>query len=183
MPITIVHPNAPHPTRWRSYKRGLGLQVPRHWQAWLGDKGSLTKRLIKASAGNFSVSLVSSRLGTPTPSEARALGLKARQQAIIREVELSCHGQTWVCARSIIPHATLIGRLRRLKAIGNKPLGAMLFNHPNMKRGALEVACLKQQSGSEQHWARRSVFYLDGKGVLVCEVFMPPMAHITPQDA
>ena len=52
----------------------------------------------------------------------------------------------------------------------------------NMVRGPLQVTCLIQQPSLQQHWARRSVFYLDGKGILVTEVFMPPMATISPQD-
>lgn len=155
--------------------------IPRHWQAWLQDKGSLTQRLIHASHGQFSVRVVSNEWGVPSQSEAQALALKPRQKAIIREVELLCHGQVWVCARSIIPHSTLSGGLRKFKNIGSKPLGALLFKHPNMVRGALEVTCLQQRHSQQQHWARRSVFYLDSKGILVTEVFMPPMAFVLPQ--
>jgi chorismate--pyruvate lyase len=154
--------------------------VPRHWQAWLQDSGSLTQRLIHASGGAFEVRVVRNSWGIPSQSEAQALALKTRQKAIIREVELLCHGQVWVCARSIIPHSALTGRLRKFKNIGTKPLGALLFKHPNMVRGALQIACLKQRGSSLQHWARRSVFYLDHKGILVTEVFMPPMAQIKP---
>ena len=160
----------------------MSYRVPRHWQAWLQDKGSLTQRLIHASNRNFAVRVVCNRWGIPSPSEAKVLGVKPNQKAIIREVELLCHGQVWVCARSIIPHTTLTGRLRRFKNIGNMPLGALLFKHPNMERGELEIACLRQLGCQPRHWARRSVFYLDGKGILVTEVFMPPMATISPQD-
>tara|TARA_B110000503_G_scaffold94556_1_gene142465 strand:+ start:1543 stop:2028 length:486 start_codon:yes stop_codon:yes gene_type:complete len=157
-------------------------RIPRHWQAWLQDKGSLTQRLIHASDGHFSVRVVNNHWGIPSQSEAKALMLKPRQKAIIREVELLCHNQIWVCARSIIPHSTLTGRLRQFKNIGTKPLGALLFKHPNMIRGALEVTSLQQLNSHQRHWARRSVFYLDGKGILVTEVFMPPMASVLPQD-
>jgi chorismate--pyruvate lyase len=157
-------------------------RIPRHWQAWLQDKGSLTQRLIHASDGHFSVRVISNRWGIPSQSEAEALMLKPRQRAIIREVELLCHNQVWVCARSIIPHSTLTGRLRQFKNIGTKPLGALLFKHPNMIRGALEVTSLQQINSHQRHWARRSVFYLDGKGILVTEVFMPPMDSVLPQD-
>ena len=183
MPISLVHSQKPYPRTWRSYKRPLCHWIPRHWQAWLQDKGSLTQRLIHASNGHFSVRVVSNQWGIPSPSETQALGLKPRQKAIIRQVELLCHGQVWVCARSIIPHSTLSGGLGKFKNIGNKPLGALLFKHPNMVRGSLEVACLKQMGCPHQHWARRSVFYLDNKGILVTEVFMPPMASILPKDA
>ena len=182
MPISRVHAQQPYPSTWRSYRRPLCHTVPRHWQAWLQDKGSLTQRLVHASNGQFSVRVVRNQWGIPSASEAKILKLKPRQRAIIREVELLCHGQVWVCARSIIPHGTLTGRLRRFKNIGDKPLGALLFKHPNMVRGPLQVTCLIQQPSLQQHWARRSVFYLDDKGILVTEVFMPPMATISPQD-
>jgi chorismate--pyruvate lyase len=182
VPISLVHSQKPYPCIWRSYKRPMCHTIPRHWQAWLQDKGSLTQRLIHASDGHFSVRVVSNRWGIPSQSEAEALMLKPRQKAIIREVELLCHNQVWVCARSIIPHSTLRGRLRQFKNIGTKPLGALLFKHPNMIRGALEVTSLQQINSHQQHWARRSVFYLDGKGILVTEVFMPPMASVLPQD-
>jgi chorismate--pyruvate lyase len=182
VPISLVHSQKPYPCIWRSYKRPMCHTIPRHWQAWLQDKGSLTQRLIHASDGHFSVRVVSNRWGIPSQSEAEALMLKPRQKAIIREVELLCHNQVWVCARSIIPHSTLRGRLRQFKNIGTKPLGALLFKHPNMIRGALEVTSLQQVNSHQQHWARRSVFYLDGKGILVTEVFMPPMASVLPQD-
>lgn len=182
LPITLVHSQTPYLSAWRSYKRPLSYHIPRHWQAWLQDKGSLTSRLVHASDGHFRVRVVSNKWGIPSPSEAQALSLKPRQKAIIREVELLCHDQIWVCARSIIPHSTLTGSLRKFKDIGNKPLGALLFKHPNMTRGSLEIACLKQTHSSISHWARRSVFYLDNKGILVTEVFMPPMSSVSPAD-
>jgi chorismate--pyruvate lyase len=182
VPISLVHSQKPYPCIWRSYKRPMCHTIPRHWQAWLQDKGSLTQRLIQASDGHFSVRVVSNRWGIPSQSEAEALMIKPRQKAIIREVELLCHNQVWVCARSIIPHSTLRGRLRQFKNIGTQPLGALLFKHPNMIRGALEVTSLQQVNSHQQHWARRSVFYLDGKGILVTEVFMTPMASVLPQD-
>ena len=166
---------------WNSYTRPMSHRVPHQWQVWLQDKGSLTQRLINASSGHFSVHVVSNAWGIPTRSEASALGLKPRQKAIIREVELLCHGHVWVRARSIIPHNTLTGNLKMFKNIGNKPLGALLFKHKGMIRGALEVACIKATAlDNTEHWARRSVFYLDNKGILVTEVFMPPMFHVTP---
>lgn len=155
-------------------------RVPRQWQAILHDKGSLTQRLIQASNGDFKVRVVRNSPGTPSPSEAKALGMLPRELAIIREVELLCHDQVWVCARSIIPYSTLVGSLRMYRDIGTKPLGAMLFKHHNMHRGPLEVAQLHQANDSQSHWGRRSVFYLDDKGILVTEVFMPAARALKP---
>ena len=96
MPISLVHAQQPYPSTWRSYRRPLCHTVPRHWQAWLQDKGSLTQRLVHASNGQFSVRVVRNQWGIPSASEAKILKLKPRQRAIIREVELLCHGQVWV---------------------------------------------------------------------------------------
>ncbi len=121
--------------------------------------------------------------GIPSPSERMTTGLKPRQKAIIREVQLLCHGEPWVCARSIIPAHTLKGRQRRFKDVGNKPLGALLFAHPNMQRGAIKVAHLPQRASHQCHWARRSVFTLDKRPILVTEVFLPPMQKLAPAIA
>lgn len=182
MPITLVHKQPAFPLRWHNYTRPISYRIPRQWQSWLHDKGSLTQRLIQASKGDFAVRVVRNSWGLPSQSEAQALGLKPRQKAIIREVELLCYGQAWVCARSVIPHSTLKGSLRQFKDIGDKPLGALLFKYPNMQRGPLEVACLQEADNKTQHWARRSVFYVAGRGILVTEVFMPPMASIVPKQ-
>jgi len=178
VPIHLVHNQPAYPTIWHSYARAMSFRVPRLWQKLLHDKGSLTQRLIQASQGDFAVRVVRNCPGIPNQSEVQALGLLPRQKAIIREVELLCHGQVWVCARSIIPFSTLEGPLRIYKDIGNKPLGALLFKHHNMHRGPLQVACLKRVDSPLQHWARRSVFHLDSKGILVTEVFMPPMEAV-----
>ena len=173
MPINLVHNQPAYPLRWQAFGRAMSCRIPRQWPAILHDKGSLTQRLINASNGDFKVRVVRNSPGTPSPSEAKALGMLPRELAIIREVELLCHGDVWVCARSIIPYATLEGPLRRYRNIGDKPLGAMLFKHHNMHRGPLEVAQLQQADKRASHWGRRSVFYLNDKGILVTEVFMP----------
>ena len=156
LPISLVNNQRPFPPQWTSLARPLNFKVPHHWRLWLHDKGSLTQKLINASNGHFQVRVVRNEWAVPCHSEAMAVGLKPREMAIIREVELLCYGQVWVAARSIIPHSTLIGRLRRFKDIGSKPLGALLFSHPNMKRGQLEIARLSNSEQSDFSWARRS---------------------------
>lgn len=180
MPINLVHKQPAYPLRWQTFARAMSCRIPRQWHAILHDKGSLTQRLMNASSGEFKVCVVRNSPGTPSPSEAKALGMQPRQLAIIREVELLCHGKTWVCARSVIPFATLEGPLRIYRDIGDKPLGAMLFKHHNMQRGPLQVAQLQQADKALSHWGRRSVFYLDGKGILVTEVFMPAAKALKP---
>ncbi len=92
-----------------------------------------------------------------------------------------------VYARSIIPLRTLRGSHRRLKFLRDKPLGAYLFAHPNLRREQQQLACIQRteplfdlaiSESSERcdHiWGRRSLFRLDGKALLVSEFFLPQL--------
>lgn len=147
---------------------------------WLFDRGSLTQRLIEFSQQRFSVTVLRQSTACPRPSEARALLLPARRKAMVREVLLHGRGEPWVFARSILPLSTLSGRLRALRRLDNRPLGALLFNDPGMRRGAIEVARILPRhqllppplQRQLPVWGRRSVFYLDDKPLLVNEIFL-----------
>ncbi|WP_432697075.1 chorismate--pyruvate lyase family protein [Marinobacterium sp. YM272] len=160
--------NARH---WRCLKHPI--RAPRRLRRWLTDHGSLTRLLKRASGNRFSVRVAAQGFARPGAMEAVALGLKPRQQALIREVYLCGNGEPWVYARTVIPVSTLSGRHRTLKLIGTRSLGSLLFRDPGMRREPLQIARL------EDHlWARRSVFHLDDKPLLVCEVFLPSLEHI-----
>jgi len=155
-------------------------QVPRCWRDWLADRGSLTARLLNLSGGDLSVVVVNQGLAFPKRSEQRALNLSGRRKALIREVILYGGGQPWVYARSVLPLATLTGRLRKLRHLDNRPLGALLFKDPNMRREAVHIARFKSNNLPDllnnlgtAAWGRRSVFRLDNKPLLVSEVFLP----------
>lgn len=144
---------------------------------WLLGEGSLTQKLVAACHGEFALRIVKQGLAVPRPDEAKALGLAQRQRALIREIVMSGHGQDWVFARSILPLSTLTGRLRQLKTLDNRPLGALLFKDPSMQRSAIEITHLEAHNFSyhcqQSCWSRRSVFKLDCKPLLVCETFLP----------
>ncbi len=169
---------------WQQYKRAPFITINPEIVQWLLDKGSLTKRLIEVSRGDFFVRKLSQSWQRPLLSEARLLNLKPNQVALIREVELVCHGEPWVYARSIFPLKTLSRKLRYLKNLGEQSLGTVLFNHPGMQRTLFEISKLFQQNLSalrnyhtkQSLWARRSQFAISGNPVLVTEVFLPPLA-------
>lgn len=144
---------------------------------WLTDEGSLTRLLKRAGGGRFSVRVLYQGYGRPGPGEASALNLPARQRVLIREVLLCGDDTPWVYARTVIPVTTLQGRHRTLKLIGSRSLGSLLFNDPGMRRDPLQIAKVNDDSKG-QYWARRSVFRLDRKPLLVCEVFLPALEHI-----
>ena len=152
------------------------LHLPRQYRDWVLDRGSLTKRLIRHSGGDFRVRLVALDWARPELDERQALGMSVRDVALIREVELICRGEIWVRARSVIPVTTLSGEERLLGNLGNRPLGAFLFRARTMQRKGLQLASVKQKGGQ---WiiGRRSVFLLHQKPLLVCEFFMPPLLN------
>ncbi len=169
--------------RWRSYRRPPCIRLSRHWRNWLLDKGSLTARLKALSGGDFKVEVVSQGWQLPNLSEARALNIDPRLRVLVREVRLIGYGQVWVHARSLIPATTLTGRHRKLAHLGSRPLGEVLFKDVSMRRSEIETARvpLAVTDGPEHHlaWARRSVFRLDHKPLLVCEVFLPTLIPLS----
>lgn len=178
MPISRVLRQPNFDTRWQALRRPSQLQAPQAWRSWLTDSGSLTRRLVRLSRGNFRVEVVQQGWQRPTRSEAKALAIPTRQCALIREVQLIGNNEPWVYARTIIPASTLTGRHRSLKQLGNRSLGSLLFRDPTMQRGPLQISCLKLQHSHTRVWARRSLFYLAGKPLLVCEVFLPALQQV-----
>lgn len=150
---------------------------------WLLDEGSLTARLIEHSERAFDVELLQQGWGEGFVGEYRLLNSPLRQKMLVREVILRGAGRPWVFARSLVPVTSLQGRLKALKQLDNRPLGALLFQDPHMARGPIQVAeilpehgYLHPQAQSVQPtplWGRRSVFYLDQQPLLVSEVFLP----------
>lgn len=168
---------------WRQPLLGEVSNVPAELRDWLLDSGSLTRRLQQASEGQLSVEVLSQSLQIPKFSECRALKLAPRKVALVREVLLFGRGVPWVYARSVIPMHTLTGRLRKLRHLDSRPLGALLFSDPTMSREPLEWARIPENNSraltsklpvyDQPIWGRRSVFRLSAKPLLVCEMFLP----------
>lgn len=163
--------------RRHTYHAAHARHLPSNIKSWILHQGSLTKALILASNGNFKVKLLSQTWQRPAFDEARVLKQSPHLLAQIREVVLWGCGKPWIYARSVLPAATLKGSLAHLKKLGTRPLGAILFSDPSMQRGALEFACLNPDSiplpTQSDSWGRRSVFTIQGKDLLVSEIFLP----------
>lgn len=171
--------------RWRRLDVGRPVGVPAGLYAWLADRGSLTARVIDACAGQFRVRVRAQGWGRALSSERKALGMRRSALALIREVELQCHGESWVFARTVFPASSLKGRARRLTLLGDRPLGAVLFADPSTKRQRMEAArfdarhalfhdaCGHWQQPPAELWGRRTLFCYQGKPLLVNEIFLP----------
>jgi chorismate--pyruvate lyase len=181
--LYAVQPSGYHPgeVNWQDYQLLSASQLPQAIRPWLLDRGSLTQRLIDASSGDFKVQLVSQQWQQPRRSEGQLLGMKHRQQAIVREVVLLCNNQPWVFARSVIPVSAISGRLRRLRKFNDSSLGALLFSDPSMRRQPFQIAAIAGDSEQlperlqsiQLLWGRRCRFELAGKAIMVSEVFLP----------
>jgi len=164
-------------TRWTTFRRNSYVQAPQKWRQWLCNRGSLTEHLINASGGDFHVVVHRQQWLLPHRSEAKALGLKPRQIALIREVKLIGRGQTYVFARTVVPLSTLTGKQKQLSRLGTRALGSLLFSDPSLRRGKFQTSLLTAEN-KQKAWARRSVFYLSNKPLLVCEMFLPILENI-----
>lgn len=158
---------------------------------WLTDPASLTRRLC-ARCRQFAVTVLAQGLARVHRDEAALLGLRRGELAWLREVVLEADGVPVVYARSMMPRGNLRGPWARFTGLGNRPLGAALFADPRIVRQPLHVARLDGRDRryhlaanqaadvGRELWARRSVFLLGGRPLLVCEVFLPGIALLPP---
>ncbi len=158
---------------------------------WLIDPGSLTAR-IRARCTEFHVEVIRQALARPHPDEAEALGLRSREHSWLREVLLHADGVPVVYARSVLPRQNLRGAWRLFHGIGSRPLGAALFSDPRIARQPLRCARLDRRDARYHRvmsllgdprlpaslWARRSLFRLRGRALLVSEIFLPAILDL-----
>jgi chorismate--pyruvate lyase len=180
---------------WRPLGRGVLAGVSGGLAPWLRDDSSLTRRVVRACEGQFSVEVIRQSHARPLPSERRLLGTSPREQVLVREVELRCQGCPWVFARTLIPAASLSGEARRLSVLGSRPLGAVLFADPRTERRRIEIGRLGPRHplfaravGNLDHgprclWGRRTLFVYAGRSLLVNEIFLPGIPRVRPQAA
>lgn len=164
--------------------------VPMRLRPWLTDPSSLTAR-IRARCQAFSVRLLRQRPGSAQRDEAALLGLRAGERVWVREVLLLADGRPVVFARSLLPRRNVRGAWNLFHGMGARPLGAALFADPAISRSPLactrfdardaryhrarSVMAERDTSVTMPHdlWARRSVFRLRGRALLVSEFFLP----------
>jgi len=165
-------------------KRPVRLPETGPYHPWLTDADSLTAR-IRARCRRLEVRVLRQALARPHPDEAVLLELRAGEVAWLREVLLIADGVPVVYARSILPRHNLRGAWRLFAGIGNRPLGAALFADPRISRAPLSCARLDRRdaryhralassgAAATSLWARRSVFHLRQRSLMVCEIFLP----------
>ena len=173
--------NHPEEPAWKPWRRFDAIELPLATRRWLLAEGSLTAQLQAASGNRLRVRVLSQQWRRPRQAERRALGLATHEVALVREVILECAGEPWVFARSVLPAATLSGRLRHLRRFGERSLGALLFATRGLRRQPFELARVGTPhrivpatiAPAQPVWGRRSVFHVYGQPLLVAEFFLP----------
>lgn len=150
--------------------------------SWLFDRSSLTQKL-ENSSQKFHVNIRQQL--TINPLHNQNYYFNNESKLLIREVFLYCDDIAVVFAQSEIPFSTLTEQTTDLAKIGDQSLGKLLFQHAHMTRDEIEVTKLCHHSISQQLaipfnqtdesslWARRSLFHLNNKPLLVSELFLP----------
>ena len=170
--------------------------VPEHTWHWLVDIESLTERL-QAHTSAFSVKVQSEGIAPLFSHEQTQLNATqvlvcasaspaTISTAQIRQVLLLDDDTPWVSARSILPQALCDNEFA---ALGNQPLGKILFNDPRFKRQPFQCTKLPVEhpfcrAFKAQHplFGRRSVFVFLEHLIMVTEMFLPDSPAYNQKD-
>jgi chorismate lyase len=151
--------------------------------SWLLDEMSLTKKL-QNQYEKFTVK-VKQQAHTDTKDTCLSPYFPLPEKVFVREVLLCCNGIETIFAQTEIPYQTLSSTHKNLTEIGSESLGKFLFQETTLRRGEIEIAeflvgstlhtlCDElSQSCDHSLWARRSLFYIEDKPLLVSEIFLP----------
>ena len=190
--------------------RAVPPSQPHTLRSWLTWRGSLTSRIIARCCSTSANSQPDTQTQTQTQTSFRLtrlmqryragnidelpeLGLRFKQQALVREVILWNDDTPLVFAHSLAARRDLYGAWRALKGLGTRPLAAMLFADARIARLPIEFKKIDKRHPLYRRahalcgalpkalWARRSVFLLRGRRLLVTEVFLPGIL-LLPSD-
>jgi chorismate--pyruvate lyase len=176
-------------TRWQS--QGLpDNQAAPDLALWLQDRGSFMQRLQHSGVADALIEVVSERWQLPLREEILRLGLPERRYALVREVLIHSTAGRWMFARTVVPETTLSGPERKLARLQNQSLGSYLFKQKSMLRSRFQWAELETGTlwrhkiqnylagWQAKIWARRSVFHVRDKPLLLTEIFLPDMTAL-----
>jgi chorismate--pyruvate lyase len=178
---------------WNRVGSGEIHRAPRKWQPWLSDTGSLTQKIENALGQKLEVRVLRDCPQSLNRDESRYFHFKIRR-CRVREVLLCTNNIPVVMAHSVIPTLSSSGSNHSILRLGTKPLGAVLFAKTRSyvkakpprdiarldKSSALWKRCSKNNSGlSSPLWARRTLYQLKGRPILVNEIFLPALLELS----
>ena len=177
-------------TRWQPHV--LALNPPPAYRPWLTADGSLTARL-KAHSQAFRVQCLHQTTARCLTDEAAAIGMQRPGRVWEREVLLRCDNTPVVFAHTVVPMSATATDWPLFSALGERSLGTTLFGDPQVRRGVLEFARLREGHPLAQRarqalgldgprelilYARRCLYRRRQGTLLVTEVFLPSVLEL-----
>ena len=174
---------------WNRVGSGEIHRAPREWQPWLSDTGSLTQKIEKAIGQKLEVRVLRDYSQSLNKDESRYFHFRIRR-CRVREVFLCANNVPLVIAHSVIPTLSSSGSNHAILRLGKKPLGAVLFaktRKHSKSKPPREIARLDKSSALWKKcslylpeiisplWARRTLYSLKGRPILVNEIFLPEL--------
>ncbi|NJD32798.1 MAG: chorismate lyase [Gammaproteobacteria bacterium] len=165
---------------------GCEHRVPGMLRPWLAEPGLLTAR-VRAACGEATSLRMLRLVAAPLVPHLRArLGVEDAG-CLLREVEINCGAIRWVFAQSVFPDST-VERCPWLRALGDNGLGESLSRVTDVRREPFEYLELAPSHGLARAalgnagtggplWARRAIYRVGGRPILVQEVFLPGLGH------
>ncbi|WES68084.1 chorismate lyase [Superficieibacter sp. HKU1] len=133
---------------------------------WLLLEDSMTKRF-EQQGKTVSITLLREAfVGREEITEEQAL-LPYETRYWLREIVLCADEVPWLVGRTVVPESTLNGPELALQKLGKTPLGRYLFTSSTLTRDFIEIGM------SDDLWGRRSRLRLNGKPLLLTELFLP----------
>ncbi|MCE1184022.1 chorismate lyase [Zoogloea sp.] len=184
--MTLAHFPGRDPFRMAAW------QAPHPMRGWLTDDHSLTAR-IRARCAHFSLRLVFQGKGPALPDERAALGGVPHGDVWHRDVLLLADGVPVVFARSLVAGPVVPPAWHLVRHLGGRPLAAVLFDDPRVRRSPLEAGRLDARDRRWHQacaalgetrlpplWARRSAFVRHQEPLLITEIFLPAIRSLRP---
>jgi chorismate--pyruvate lyase len=170
--------------RWHAHVNGVNPSPS--MCTWLADRRSLTLKL-RAHCASFRVQCLLQRQGIILTDEATAIGLARPAHVWVRDVLLHCDGMPVVFAHTVVPLSANATDWPLFNVLGERSLGTTLFGDPQVQRGALHYARVREGHPLRQRmqavlpaaalapilYARRCLYRRKNGLLLVTEVFMP----------
>lgn len=174
---------------WRPLGAAALRCVPATLRPWLADAGSLTTALRRALAGALDCTLLAQGWRAASTDEARLLGARPGSALYWRRVRFSYPGhpghpghagRALLIGHTLAPPAMLTA-CPRLRRLGHRPVGELLFTGPAIRRECIELA--ERGSGAllsvpNALAARRALVPAGTGRLLVTEHFLPAMRRL-----
>ena len=181
--------------QWVPFEQVERLVTP-DLRSWLAEPGLLTARIRALCGDRMRFRMLGPLRVAPLGNELQArLGLR-EMHCLLREIEFRCLDARVVYAQTVLPDATLEAH-PWLRELGDSPIGESLRRAGgSLEREPLEFAALPPRSALARAasdgepdaqpatlWARRAVYRLGGRPILVQEVFLPALLRVQADGA